>query len=239
MHSAEPMQALAAKGVLRAGINLGNPILAQKSADGTLGGVSVELARTFAETLGGRVEFVTYDGAGKVVAAAGHDVWDVAFLAVDPERARDLAYTDPYVTIEGVFVVPENSMARRPLDLDRPGARIGVGKAAAYDLFLSRTYTRAEFVRYPSSAAVFQGFLDDRLDAGAGIRQPVEAFAARTPGTRIIAEPFMKIQQAVAIPRAFEDRLPWFREALRDAKARGLIKEALARSGQDANLAAP
>lgn len=47
------LQDLAPGGVLRAAINLGNPVLAQQDPDGSLHGVSVALAKALAEELGG------------------------------------------------------------------------------------------------------------------------------------------------------------------------------------------
>jgi polar amino acid transport system substrate-binding protein len=81
-------QQLAPGGVLRAAINLGDTVLAQRSPDGTdLTGVSVDLARELAKRLGVQVQFVTFDAAGKVSEALAGNLWDVAFLAGD--RTKD------------------------------------------------------------------------------------------------------------------------------------------------------
>src|SRR2546430_8517176 len=75
-------------GRLRAAINFGNPVLAQKDpSTGEARGVSVDLARELGRRLGLPVDLVAYDAAGKVVEAVKTGAWDVAFLAVDPERA--------------------------------------------------------------------------------------------------------------------------------------------------------
>ncbi|MCH3730691.1 transporter substrate-binding domain-containing protein, partial [Campylobacter coli] len=78
------------------------------------------------------------DAAASVVAAASADAWDLAFLAIDPARADRIAFSAPYVEIEGTYLVREDSPARRVADMDREGLRIAVGRGAAYDLFLSR-----------------------------------------------------------------------------------------------------
>ena len=53
---------------------------------------------------------------------------DVGFLAVDPARAADLAFTAPYVLIEGTYIVPTTSPLREVEDVDREGVRIAAGK---------------------------------------------------------------------------------------------------------------
>jgi len=99
--SAATLAALAPAGVLRAAINLGNSVLARRTAaTGELQGVSVDLARELGQRLGVPVEFVTFPAAGKVFEALTSDGWDVAFLAVDPARGEEIAFTAPYVVIE-------------------------------------------------------------------------------------------------------------------------------------------
>ena len=204
-------------GRLRAAINLGNPVLAQRSPNGELTGVTVALARALADREGLALDLIPFDSAGKVVDAAADDLWDVAFLAIDPKRATEIAFTEPYLTIEGVFVVAASSPFRSVRDIDQPGVRIAVGRGAAYDLHLTRTLKHAEIVRVPTSAEALPHFLSQGLEAGAGIRQPTAAFVARNPGLRLIEEPFMEIRQAMAVPRAKTAALPLIQDFLDNA----------------------
>ncbi|MEK1834045.1 MAG: transporter substrate-binding domain-containing protein, partial [Pseudomonas sp.] len=138
---------LAPNGVLRAAINFGNPVLAQKGPDGIPQGVSVALAKALAEELGVRLEMVTFDAAGKVFAALEQGAWRIAFLAIEPVREEQIAFSEPYVIIEGTYLVAVDSPYQTVEDLDQPGLRLAVGKGAAYDLFLTRTLKHAQLVR--------------------------------------------------------------------------------------------
>ncbi|MCA0422499.1 MAG: transporter substrate-binding domain-containing protein [Proteobacteria bacterium] len=231
--------ALAPTGTLRTAINLGNAVLAQRGTDGAPSGVTVDLSREIAHRLGVPVQLTGFDAAAKVVDALGSSAYDIGFLAVDPKRADTIDFTAPYVLIEGAYIVHNEAPYQTPADIDQPGVRIGVGKGAAYDLFLSRELKSAELVRYPTSADVFDGFLRDRLEAGANIRQPAAAFAARHGGLRVLAEPFMQIRQAVAIPRGKAPAPAWVDALLVELKASGFIAAALQRSGQGDALVAP
>ena len=129
---------LAPTGVLRASINLGNPVLAQGTPESP-SGVTVDIAAEVAARLGIPVEFVCFDAARKSFEALTSGTADLCFLAIEPARETEVAFTAPYVVIEGVFVVPSDSPFTKPADVDRPGVRVGVKQGSAYDLFLSRT----------------------------------------------------------------------------------------------------
>lgn len=237
----EVMRDLVPSGTLRIAINYGNPVLAQKDpADGQPKGISVELARELGRWLGVPLSFVTYDGAGKVFAAANANAWDVAFLARDPSRATEIVFTPPYVIIEGTYLVPEASPFRAVAELDRPGVRIAVGKGAAYDLYLSRALKHAELVRADTSAAAIELFVTQKLDAAAGVKNPLVEFARTHPGVRVIPGRFTAIEQAMGTPKRNAAGGRYLHLFIEELKRSGFVASVLQRSGQrDATLAAP
>jgi polar amino acid transport system substrate-binding protein len=220
---------LAPTGKLRATINFGNPVLAQKDPiTGEPRGVSVELARELGRRLGLEVELVTFDTAGNAFAALQSRACDVGFLAIDPARAADLAFTAPYVTIEGTYLVRSTSALRSIEDFDREGIRIAAGKNTAYDLHLSRALKHATLVHAPTSVAAIELFLRDELDAAAGVRQPLVAFAQANPGLRVIEGRFMVIEQAMAMPKGREAGARFLDAYVEEMKASGFVDQALA-----------
>lgn len=227
---------LAPGGVLRAAINLGNPVLAQGTAAAPAG-VTVDIARELGARLAIPVDFICFDAARKCLEAMTRGDADICFLAIEPARAAEIAFTAPYAVIEGVFVVPADSGITTLADVDREHVRIGVNKGSAYDLFLSRTLRRATVVRAEDGLGVFRG---QGLDAGAGIRQSVSDFVARNPGFRMIDERFMQIRQALGTTRTRSPgTVRFLAAAIEELKASGFIRDALRRSGQDSTIVAP
>src|SRR6266700_3358500 len=159
---------LAPTGKLRAAINFGNPVLAGRDATGEPRGISVDLARELARRLGVAIEVVPYDAAGKVVEGLKSQAWDVCFLAIDPLRAADIAFTAPYAVIEGVYLVAEASPVRSNADVDRPGTRVGVIVGSAYDLHLWRELEQATGTpRGPEAAARYlRDFVEEMKTSG-------------------------------------------------------------------------
>jgi polar amino acid transport system substrate-binding protein len=231
---------LAPTGKLRAAINFGNPVLAQKDpASGEPRGVSVDLARELGRRLGVPVELITFDAAGKVFDALKKGAWDIAFLAIDPARATEIVFTAPYVVIEGTYLVPADSPLRTIQDVDRNGVRVAVGNKSAYDLYLTRTLKRAQLVRVPTSPEAIDAFLKDKLEVAAGVKQPLLQFAKTHPNVRVMDGRFMVIEQAMGTPKGREAGALYLREFIEEMKTSGFVARGLEKSGQGDATVAP
>ena len=227
---------LAPTGVLRASINLGNPVLASGTPEAPTG-VTVDIAREVAARLGVPVRFVCFDAARESFEAMCVGRADICFLAIEPARMSDVAFTAPYAVIEGVFVVPDESDITTPAEVDSVDVRVGVKEGSAYDLFLSRTLQRAQVVR---GAEGFDVFRQLGLEVGAGIRQPVVDAVARHSGLRVIEDRFMEIRQAVGMARTRADEsLRFLSATIEELKAIGFVHDALRRSGRNDATVAP
>ncbi|CAJ0744033.1 hypothetical protein R16034_04048 [Ralstonia edaphis] len=226
------LAALAPTGVLRASINTGNPILAGLDAQGQAVGVSVDLARALADKLGIELELVVVDAAGKSVDVVSQEQADIGFFAIDPRRATSISFTEPYVLIEGYYLVRDDSPVRTNADVDRAGNRVVVGKGSAYDLFLTRELQHAEIVRAPTSPTVVKTFLETQCEVAAGVKQQLEADAASMPGLRLLDERFMVIRQAMGVPTSRGAEAASFVVGFVEAmKELGFVAEALQRHG--------
>jgi polar amino acid transport system substrate-binding protein len=219
-------------GTLRAGINYGNPVIAQKDpAGGAPQGVGPELARELARRLGVPISYVTYDTAGKMADGARLGSWDVAFLAIDPERASEISFTAPYVQIEGTYLVRKDSPLKSVGEVDRKGMRVAVGDKTGYDLFLTRNLKTAELVRAPTSLAAIELFVTDSLDAAAGVKQSLVMAAQGNPGLRVMDGNFMLIRQAAGVRKGRDAAARYFSAFIEETKASGFVARALQKSG--------
>ena len=220
---------LAPTGALRAAINLSNRVLAGRDpATGAPRGISVDLARELARRAGLPIELVTYDAAGKVVAALASDAWDVCFLAIDPLRAEDITFTAAYAVIEGVYIVADGYPVCSNEEIDRPGMRVGVIVASAYDLYLSRELKHATLVRAPNATAVMENWVAGKLDCVAGVKPQLEADAKRVGGMRMLPGRFMAINQAMGTPRGREAAAKYVSDFINEMKATGFVTRAFA-----------
>jgi polar amino acid transport system substrate-binding protein len=237
--SPEVLKDLAPTGKVRAAINLGNMVLAQKDpSTGRPKGITPDLAHELGRRLGVPVELVPFDAAGKVFEAVKTGSLDVMFLAIEPVRANEIAFTAPYVIIEGVYMVPKDSKIGSVAEVDRDGVRIGVSKNSAYDLFLTRTLKHATLVRADDGVALF---VKEKLEAAGGVKQPLAAYAKANPNVRILDGRFMEIRQAMGTPKGRgETGARYLSSFIEEMKASGFVADALKRSNQpDAAVAPP
>jgi polar amino acid transport system substrate-binding protein len=236
----EILRAFTPTGKLRASINLGNPILANKHATtGVPIGVSIDLAHNFAKRLGADLELVVFDAAGKSVDAVKAEQADIGFFAIDPLRGEGIAFTAPYVLIEGSYLVPQGSPLQSNDEVDRAGIRVTVGKGSAYDLFLTRELKNAQIVRAPTSPTVVDVFVAQKLEVAAGVKQQLESDLARFPGHRLLPGRFMVIQQAMGTPKSRgTDAADYLAAYVEEMKTSGFVGDALQRHGiQGASVA--
>ena len=241
-YTADIVSAFAPLGRLRASINLGNPVLARRDAyDGSVRGVSIDLAQDLADRLGVGLELVVFDKAAQSVDALDTDAADVGFFAIDPLRGERISFSAPYLLIEGCYLVRNESTLQSNDEVDRPGQRVVVGQGSAYDLYLTRTLKHAHIVRAASAPEVVAFFVEQGLEVAAGVRQMLLADAQRHPGLRLLPGRFMVIEQAMALPaRRGERAAQALHRFVEEAKFSGFIAAALARHGIDgATVAAP
>ncbi len=186
------------------------------------------------------LQLVVVDAAGKSVDVVSQEQADVGFFAIDPRRATSLRFTEPYVLIEGWYLVRADSPIRGNAEVDRAGNRVVVGQGSAYDLFLTRELRHAQIVRAPTSPAVVQTFLDTQCEVAAGVKQQLEADAARTPGLRLLDERFMVIRQAMGVPAGRGVRAAQYVAGfVEEMKASGFVARALQRHGVTGVSVAP
>ncbi|MBT5895365.1 MAG: transporter substrate-binding domain-containing protein [Rhodospirillaceae bacterium] len=223
---------LAPTGVLRAGINMGNSLLVtDKTPSGDPIGVAADMAREIAARLGVEVKYVPFKSPGELADAAGGDIWDVGLIGAEPSRAEKIDFTNAYVEIEATYLVPEGSPFNAIEDVDKEGVRIAVSGRSAYDLYLTRSLKHAELVRITGIAASFELFVDEKLDALAGLRPALTKDAAKLPGSRILDGQYTSVQQAVGCARGSDAGAAYLRTCVEDIKASGLVAELIERHG--------
>ena len=221
---------LAPTGKLRVGLNYQNFLLVLKDApDGTPTGIAPDLARELATRAGLPIEYVRFDAAGKLADAVKSGAWDVAFLGAEPQRAGEITFSGAYLEIPVTFLVPAGSSIKNIQEIDAEGVRVAVSEKSAYDLYLSRSVKHARLVRVQGIEASFKLFLDQKLEALAGLKPRLVADSEALPGSRILEGQITAVQQSIGVPRGRSEAAKYVREFADDIKASGLVARTIDR----------
>jgi polar amino acid transport system substrate-binding protein len=210
---------LAPNGKLLAGINLSNFLLVtDTAANGDPVGVSPDMAAEIARRLGVAIEYVTYPDPGSLADAVEGGEWGIGNIGAEPQRAQTITFSSAYCEIESTFLVPDGSPIKSITDVDRPGIRIVTTGRAAYGL-----------LRTDSIDSSFDAFVEQKLDALAGLRPRLIADVERLQGARILDGQFSTVQQAVGTPRKNVAAAAWLAVVVEDLKSSGFVAERIAK----------
>jgi polar amino acid transport system substrate-binding protein len=230
--------ALAPTGTLRVAVNMRNFLLVTGTDEaGNPDGVSPDLGRALASSLDVDIELVPFATPDELADAAQLGVWDIGNIGAAPKRAEHIAFTGAYCEIECTYLVPAGAAVVSVDDVDQPGRRIATSARSAYDLWLEANIRHAELVRVAGADASFDVFVEDGLDALAGLRPRLMADVDRLPGARVLEGSFAAVQQAMGTPR---DRDPAGCEYLiafvEHAKTTGLVGALIDKHGVTGRL---
>jgi polar amino acid transport system substrate-binding protein len=235
-HSPDPRVAdLVQSGALRVGLGLGSLTTATRNpATGEVKGPAFELGRALAGRMGIQFVSVEYPRPGAVIDGLHTNAWDVSILIVDPVRAEQVDFSNPFMQTDLTYLVAAGSTIQNAAGADRQGIRIAVARNDTSDLYLTRVLKRAELVRTESIAAAAELLRTGSVDAVALNRPSLTALSAALPGSRVLSDGFADIYSAMAVPKGHGGRLAYINEFIENAKASGLIDrmiEALALQG--------
>lgn len=220
---------IAPSGKLRPALIGSNPVLVTRRADGTVGGVSVELAKLIAERLGVSFEPVVYQDTESYAKSFGTGQWDIAIGPRTPVAESHSDFSPDFMLVDNIYVAAPGREFADASEVDRPGVRIAVVLNGAPDQFLSRALKSAELVRISGgSEAMIEALHTGKADVYGSNAENVHKVAAGLPGAKIVPGAFRSVRMAVAFPKARSAAAKnKIAEIVNEAKAGGLIQKSI------------
>ena len=189
---------LSSNGILRAAINMSNFLLVtNKTKNGTPIGVSPDMAQELADKLNLQLKLIPYTTPGEIADDAENDKWDICNIGAEPQRAKKINFSAAYAEIQATYIVQSNSKINNILDVDKIGNKICVASRTAYGLWLERNIHNAELIQVEGVDSSFDVFLNENLDALAGLRPALIDDVKKISGAKILEGQFMSVQQAI------------------------------------------
>jgi len=229
---------LAPNGVLNAAIYTGNFLLVTgKNEDGTPTGVSPDMAAAIAKKLGVKLVLKPFSTQNDAVQAASSGECGVVLVGSDPARATHIEFAPAYVQIEATYLVPEDSHFKSISDVDQVGVRIAVFGVSAYGLWMDRNIKNASLVKTDGLDSSLESFLNQKLDALAGLRPGLITVQKKHPNYKMIDGYFMTVQQSIATKKGHIEAAQFLKDFVQEAKVSGLVDQLITKHGVNGRLA--
>lgn len=228
----QPSTAVAPKGKLRVAFLLA-PIYATKDgATGELKGVAIDLGRELARRIGVPFEPISYPSITEVIGGAKTDAWDIACMGINAERTALMDFSAPYMEVEQGYLVRAGIAIAAEADVDRAEIRVGVVEKAGADVLLSKTLKNAALVRAATVPELFALLDAGKADAIAATKATLFSAGASRPGSRVLDGRILVEPIGMGVPKGRDSAAAAYVDKfVQEAKAEGLVKSAIERSG--------
>jgi polar amino acid transport system substrate-binding protein len=225
---------LAPTGSFRGAFIASNPVQGRvDAATGAVTGPAADLIRELARRIGAEAVVLPVPDAGAVIDSVRSGRADVGFLAVDPERAAQVDFSDPYSNSGAAYAVRADSRFRTSEDVDQPNVRIGVITGQTPGVYVQEHLKRARVESLPDvppNAAIGRMLLDGRFDAFAANRTRMEELARDVSGLRVLDDDYMVTNQAIVVRKGNAAALAEINRFLADVRGSGFVKASLERA---------
>jgi polar amino acid transport system substrate-binding protein len=231
---------LAPTGKIRVGLIAVNPIfVTPNTPPGETRGLAVDIANELAKRVGVPMEPLRYATVGALVESAGKGEWDIAFLAIDPERASAMNFTEAYMFSGNTFLVPAGSTAQGIQDLDQPGKTIATLAKSAQEIWLKKNAKSATLVSASSPAAAYQMLREGKVDAVTSVALLLAEGAKQVPGSRVLASSYVDTPIGMAVAKGRPAAYAYAYQFIADINAAGTVRDGIARHNLSGVRAAP
>jgi len=200
-------------------------LVTDKTKDGTPIGVSPDMAQELADKLNLQLKLIPYTTPGEIADDAENDKWDICNIGAEPQRAEKINFSAAYAEIQATYLVHPNSKLKNISNVDKIGNKIAVASKTAYGLWLERNILNAELIQVEGVDSSFNVFLNDNLDALAGLRPKLIDDVKNIPGAKILEGQFMSVQQAIGTSIQNINSSTYIAEFVEEMKKTGFVQK--------------
>ncbi|HUD89520.1 MAG TPA: transporter substrate-binding domain-containing protein [Xanthobacteraceae bacterium] len=207
------------------------PQYTKDPATGALRGWTIDLVAALGERLGIAgvpVEHPTPPDAVRSVVAG---TCDTSILGIEKVRAAEVDYTPGLIEADYSLLVPAGSSIGSVADADRPGIQIAVVRHHASTLTLERMLKHATLVYADLPDPTFEIMRSGKADVMASLHEILLRYSGELPGSRVLEQRYGFNTLALAVRKGQSQRLACLTEFVEEAKASGVVRRAIDRSG--------
>ncbi|MBS0341279.1 MAG: transporter substrate-binding domain-containing protein [Proteobacteria bacterium] len=196
--SAQSLADIKKKGEITIGMLVDFPPYGTTNAQNQPDGYDADVAKLIAKDWGVKANIVPVTGPNRIPFLLTNKVdLLVASLAVTPERAKQVTFSQPYAAATIVLYGKKGANIKSAADLK--GVRVGVARASTQDVVVTQTAPEGtEIRRFDDDASAMQALMSGQVDA-IGCSVTVAAQIAKRVPAGTFEDKFTLKQQAMGI----------------------------------------
>jgi polar amino acid transport system substrate-binding protein len=192
---------------LRIGMEMSYPPFEMTDEQGKPTGVSIEIAQALGVFLGRPVELIntSFDGLIPSLKTGKIDLI-ISSMTANEERAKSIAFSDPYLTTGLGLLVPKESKLEDWAALDQKGRNIAVKKGTTGHLYAMKHVKNAGVLVFDKESAAVLEVGQGKADAFVYDQMSVYQNAKKNPGKlRAVLSPIQTESWAVGLRKGDDE----------------------------------
>jgi polar amino acid transport system substrate-binding protein len=205
------------------GMELAYPPFETTDSRGQPAGVSVDLARDMGKFLGRDVEIQNIPFDGLIPSLQTHKIdLIISSMTETTERARTIAFSEPYLTTGLCLLVEKTSPIQNIIDADQAGRVLVVKKGTTGHVYATDKVKNARLLVLDSEAACVLEVVQNKADAFIYDQiSTYENWRRNEETTRPLLQPFQQESWAIGLRQDDAELLRQVNGFLHDYKTRG------------------
>jgi polar amino acid transport system substrate-binding protein len=209
-------------------------------ATGELSGWPIDLIAALAARIGVKGVPVEHPNPADALTSVASGACDAAIIGIEAARATKVDYSPPLVEADYTLLAPAGSPYQSIADADRPGVRIAAVRHHASTIALNKRIKHATFVYADMPGPTFEILQRGDADLFASLHEVLRHYVTRLPGSRVWEGRYGFNSLGIAVAKGQAARLAFLGEFAEEAKASGIVQQAIDRSGwRGTQVAAP
>lgn len=191
--------------------------------NGEIVGIDADIAAAIADKLGMDLEIQDMDFSSIITAVqSGKADIGLAGMTVDPDRQKNVDFTDTYATGVQVIIVPEDSEIAGPDDLE--GKKIGVQEGTTGHQYCAEAFGDQNVIAYTSGANAVQALKAGKVDCVVIDNEPAKEFVKQNEGLKIVETAYVEEDYAGIVAKDNDELLEKVNTAMQELKDDGTIQ---------------
>lgn len=193
-------------------------------SDGRIVGVDVDIAREIANELGKElvVKDVSFDSIIHEVKSGKADI-GVAGISYSDERAKQVDFTDNYVSSKQVIMVRADSLISNIDDIKDKKIAVQLGSIA--DLYVSDLYESKNIIRQKKYLAAVQDLKDKKVDCVVMDELPAREIVSENRNIRILDDVLVEDNYGIIVNNGNDELLDVINRVIYRLKQEGKIEQ--------------